>query len=67
MAALSKFWRRHGYPPEPEINNLRIFIERRAASGTLQDWRDVLDAALSDAGYAVSWRGSQVLEVTEWH
>lgn len=51
---------------ELELDRLRQFVVKRAASGALDDWRDVLDAALSDAGYAVYWRGNEIFEVVGW-
>lgn len=53
-------------PIELDLATLHGLVVKRATTGTLDDWRDVLDAALSDAGYAVYWRGNEVFEVVGW-
>lgn len=66
MAAIHHYCDERPSAPSLELGRLQELVIKRAATGTLDDWRDVLDAALSDAGYAVYWRGNEVFEVVGW-
>ena len=64
LAAIVQYRQRRAFPPQEVIDRLHDRLTRPAIPGSLYDWRDALDHAMWEAGYAVEWRGDEIFEVT---
>lgn len=62
MNALDAYWAKHEMPDPQEIAQIYQRLEAHAA-GCEDDWTTLLDAAMSDLGYRIEWRGEDVLAI----
>lgn len=64
LSAIARYRERHAFPSQEVIDGLRERLTQPAPPGSQYDWRDALDVAMWDAGYAIEWQGNEIFEVT---